>query len=178
MKKNRTLLGVALVIALLVLGIGYALEATHLNIIGATTITASDTNFKVAFADVTEANIIKKGKGAAADTISKINDTQINLGVNSLQAVGDEVTFQMTINNTSAAGIYASIPAPTITVGTNGSLNNSKYYTVTTDWTATEELEPGTGSKTFTVTVKLDKAPVNNINEEFTVAFTAEPINK
>ena len=178
MKKNRTLLGVALVIALLVLGVGYALSATNLNVKGNTSITASDTNFKVAFADVTEANIIEEGTGTVADTISKISDTQINLGVNSLQAVGDEVTFQMTINNTSAAGIYASIPAPTITVGTNGSLDNSKYYTVTTDWTTTKELAPINGNQTFTVTVKLDKAPVNNINEEFTVAFSAEPINK
>lgn len=178
MKNNKTLLGVALVIALLVLGVGYALSATNLNVKGTTAITASDTNFKVAFADVTETNIIEEGSGATADTISKINDTQINLGVNSLQAVGDEVTFQMTINNTSAEGIYASIPAPTITVGTNGSLDNSKYYTVTTDWTTTKELAPINGSQTFTVTVKLDKAPVNNINEEFTVAFTAEPINK
>lgn len=178
MKNNKTLLGVALVIALLVLGVGYALSATNLNITGTTAITASDTNFKVAFDDVTEANIKKNGTGATADTISKISDTQINLGVNSLQAVGDEVTFQMTIENKSAAGIYAEIPAPTITVGDNGSLNNSKYYTVTTSWTGTKELEPIVGIQTFTVTVKLDKAPVNNINENFTVSFTAQPINK
>ena len=77
-----------------------------------------------------------------------------------------------TVTNNSAVGINAKIAAASVTEETA----NSEYYTATAKFAdGTDVLAKGE-TATLTVTVKLDKAPVDAITGKFTVSFTATPV--
>ena len=165
MKKNKTLLGVALLIAVLMLGIGYALSTTTLTVGGTVTVDPEQTNFVVKFTDAQDDN-------AAANEATIGDGTNATFTVTSLTAVGDTAVATYTVKNNSNVGINAKIAAATV----NKETANSEYYTATAKFAdGTDVLEVGE-SATLTVTVKLDKAPVDAaITGKFTVSFTATP---
>lgn len=163
MKRKNTLVGMALLIAVLMLGVGYALDTRTLSIDGTVDVTASSENFKVEF---TAASAADTSNTASVDTTDK---TKATLTVTTLKSVGDTATATFTVSNNSAAGISANIPVPEIVENENGD-----YFEVTTDWTATTLLPTdGSNSKVMTVTVKLIKAPVSDIEGKFTINLNA-----
>ena len=158
MKKNRTLLGGALVIALLVLGVGYAWQTLSPTINGTATISESADNFVVALENPTV-----DGTGNTF-TVSNLTGT---LQVNSLKSVGDTVTATVEVVNRSDVGIKASVTDDTVT-----EVDTDNYFTVTTDWVATDLASNG-GKKLMTITVKLDKAPISEVTGTFTIKLDA-----
>lgn len=158
MKKNRTLLGVALVIALLVLGVGYAWQTLSPTVNGTATISESTDNFVVALENPTV-----NGTG---NTFTS-NGLTGTLTVNSLKSVGDTVTATVEVVNRSDVGIKASVTDDTVT-----EVDTGNYFTVTTDWEATELTSNG-GKKLMTITVKLDKAPISEVSGTFTIKMDA-----
>ena len=165
MKKNKTLLGVALLIAVLMLGIGYALSTTTLKVGGTVTVDPEQTNFVVKFTAAEDNN-------ADANEATIGDGTNATFTVTSLKAVGDTAVATYTVTNNSAVGINAKIAAATVVKETE----NSEYYTATAAFAdGTDVLAKGE-SATLTVTVKLDKAPVDAITGKFTVSFTATPV--
>lgn len=160
MKKNRTLLGVALVIALLVLGVGYALETLSPTIKGTATVSDSADNFVVALENPTVTN----SDAGNTFTVSGLIGT---LQVNSLKSVGDTVTATVEVVNRSAVGIKANVTDDTIT-----EVDTGNYFTVTTDWETTKLASNG-DKKLMTITVKLDKAPIDTVEGTFTIKLDA-----
>ena len=165
MRKNKTLLGVALLIAVLMLGVGYALTAKDFKVDGEVTVATDDTNFKVEFTAHQDDN-------ADANTTTA-SGTAATFTVTSLKSVGDKATATYTITNNSNVGINAEI-----LTATAAKLTNGEYFTVTPKLTYADEdkiLEVGE-TATLTVEVKLDKAPVDAaVTGTFTVNFTATP---
>lgn len=165
MKKNKTLLGVALLIAVLMLGIGYALNTKPLSLTGTATANPTDSNFIVEFSSASADN--------ANDTavIDADDATKATYTVTSLTSVGQTATATFKIKNLSNVGINADI-----TEGTLSETDDGDYFEVTT------KLENNTGvvkdgEATYTVTVKLIKAPVTDaVTGEFSVGFTASAV--
>lgn len=162
MKKNKTLLGVALLIAVLMLGVGYALESRQLSLTGTATANPTDANFIVEFSSATANN--------TSDTAT-FTGTSATYTVNSLTEVGQTAVETFKIKNMSKAGINANI-----TAGQIAKTDDGNYFEVTSDLTGNTNVAIN-GEATYTVTVKLIKAPVDAAaTGTFTVGFTAEAV--
>lgn len=147
MKNKKSLVVGALVMALLVVSIGYAAIATiSLVVSGSATATVNSENFKVKFTGNT--NVSDDGKVTAGIT----NDTTATIAVQGLTAKGDTVTATYEITNDSVdiiAGLEASVAQNT----------NGDYFEVTPSLSA-NSIGPGNNS-TLTVQVKCIKTPIN-----------------
>ena len=167
MKKKKSFIALALVCAVLVLGVGYALTAIDLKVNGDITISPDDSNFDVNF---TDASITTAGTLAGkTDTATKGNGKTATLSVKTLKTVGEKVVAEYTITNNSKAGINAILSSPTVTQ-TNDDAKD--YYTVVATLADTNPIQPN-GTKKLTVTVELVKAPLEEVTGNFTIAFNA-----
>lgn len=167
MKKKKSFVALALVVAVLVLGVGYALTTIDLKVNGDITVSPDDSNFDVNFTDakITTAGTLT-GK---TDTADKGNGKTATLSVKTLKTVGEKVIAEYTITNNSKAGINATLSNPTATQ-TNDDAKD--YYTVTATLADTNSIVPN-GTKKLTVTVELVKAPLDEVAGAFEVAFKA-----
>lgn len=162
MKKNKTLLGVALLIAVLMLGIGYALDTKELTLTGSATTAPADTNFVVEFSDADASN--------DSDTAT-FTGTSATYTVNSLTEVGQTAVGTFKIKNMSNTGINANIAEADVE-----EIDAGNYFEVTTSLTNNTNVAVN-GEATYTVTVKLIKAPVDAAaTATFNIGFTAEAV--
>lgn len=167
MKKKKSFVALALVVAVLVLGVGYALTAIDLKVNGDITVSPDDSNFDVKF---TNASITTTGTLTGKTDTATIGDGKTaTLSVKTLKTVGDKVVAEYTITNNSKAGINATLTTPTATK-TNDDAKD--YYTVTATLENNDAIAP-TGTKKLTVTVELVKAPLDEVTGNFEVTFKA-----
>lgn len=167
MKKKKSFVALALFVAVLVLGVGYALTTIDLKVNGDITVSPDDSNFDVNF---TDAKITTTGSLAGqTDVATKGDGKTATLSVKSLKTVGEKVVAEYTITNNSKAGINATLSNPTATQTTDAAKD---YYTVTVTLADTNPIAPN-GTKKLTVTVELVKAPLDEVTGAFEVTFNA-----
>lgn len=163
MSKKNAVIAIILVIAILLIAIGFAAISTlKLNISGQAQATPNQSNFSVEFTG--EPAVSEPDKVTA--NIDEMNKLQATMNVTGLTSKGDTATATYTIENKST-DLLASLTAET----TN---SNTEYFTVSYDIT-----EPSIGAgenTTIKVTVELIKTPVSS-DESSTigVTVTAEP---
>ena len=164
MKKRRLAIVSFVLLACLVMGIGYAALTANLTINTNIGISYDTSNYSVVF---TAAEVSTASTAAAANsTVATANDTAamtIDVAKGILKKVGDTVVIVATITNKSTS--YDAI-IKTPTVGTNETLKD--YVTVTcvlneTDDATYKTLAPS-GTTTVTVTVKMIALPVSDID--------------
>ena len=159
MKKKNTFLGVALLIAVLMLGIGYALTIDGLKITGTATAVEDNSNFSVKF---TAANTDDADKVNAELDATDPNGKTAIMNV-TLGAVGDSASAYFTIENTSASGIAAVIDPSNVTItGPGETAYDATYFDITYDFGQTDEIELNSTSPTadLLITVTLKKAVI------------------
>lgn len=167
MKKKKSFVALALVVAVLVLGVGYALTTIDLKVNGDITVSPDDSNFDVNF---TDASITTTGTlTGKTDAATKGDGKTATLSVKTLKTVGEKVVAEYTITNNSKAGINATLSNPTATQTTDAAKD---YYTVTATLENNDAIAPN-GTKKLTVTVELVKAPLEEVTGNFTVTFNA-----
>lgn len=172
MKKKKTLLGLVLLVAVLMLGIGYAaVTADVLNIKGTANAGPDDANFVVAF-DTEQEVTYEKSEGINANaTVSGAytDETNATITVDKLTAKGEAVTAIYTVKNSS--------PDLKATLAATAEVDNTTYFKVEAVPTDTE-LAAG-DSTTVKVTVTLDKTPISDTEiakpANVTVKLTASP---
>ncbi len=164
MKKRRLAIVSFVLLACLVMGIGYAALTANLTINTNIGISYDTSNYSVVF---TAAEVSTASTAAAANsTVATANDTAamtIDVAKGILKKVDDTVVIVATITNKSTS--YDAI-IKTPTVGTNETLKD--YVTVTcvlneTDDATYKTLAPS-GTTTVTVTVKMIALPVSDID--------------
>ena len=169
MKRRTGILGV--LIAILILGIGYAaISSVQLSVQGNGTINADQSNFQVQFdLDGDQPTKSTSATGATLEA-TYTNGTRATIKAENFRKAGDTATFVYTIVNKSET-LDALLKKPVITN------DNEDYFTVTAEL-ANTELKAQTGKTTLTVTVKAIKTPVEE-NEEanISVKFSADPQN-
>lgn len=164
--KTQTLIWVTLLIAVVVIGIGYAAISTiTLNIKGSASATTNNDNFVVEFDNATD--VSTSGNNVTAQ-ITDVHNATIN--VTGLTKKGDTAYATYTIKNSSEA-ISAILTATT----TN---ENEDYFKVDYEFAndgTTTTLEAD-NSTTIKVTVELIKTPIEDIPEtNIGVTLTATP---
>lgn len=172
MKKKRTLTVLAAVLAVLMLGVGYAAVANDvLNITDASASATPDSaNFVVEF---DQTSTIQKSTGVEAAYTDATNAT---FSVSGLTAKDQTASATYTIKNSSAdlsANLAAAIG--TMTNGTSGTEDDKTYFNVTYSFGSTT-VEAG-GDTTLTVTVTMLKTPVaEDVSVTFPVTITASAV--
>ena len=160
-KTAKIILGIV-VLALLIIGVGYAaIENITLYIEGTAKATADQANFTVKLSGTPQVSDASKVIAAVVD------DTHATLNVTGLTAKGDSVTATYTIQNTSA-DLSANLSADI-------SNSNTEFFNVT-QTIAKKTIEKGAAT-TITVTVELIKTPITqNENSTIGVTVVAEPV--
>ena len=161
--KTKTIIWVTLLLAVVVIGIGYAaISATNLNISGTASATGDTTDFVVKFDDSVE--IATAGQGTTSGDI--VNNTTATMTVEGLSAAGEKASATYTIKNESQA-LSAGLTA-------QASITNTEYFDISYSF---GETSIATGdTTTLTVTVTLKKTVIEDLDPaDLTVTITATP---
>ena len=171
MKRRRTLIISLLLVATLVLGIGYAGTTTTLKWTGH--VENDPITFSVIFTNATEAvdtmTDIREGAVATACDPGTTGSDTISPTVDGLKEVGDKVTFTYTVTNNS--DVDAKLNAPALDPAFN-----SEYFKVTIGTWSTLELAATTGTATIDITVELIQVSDAEQSADFTITALAEPL--
>lgn len=167
MKNRKTVIVAFLLVAAMLLGVGYAELNDTLTIAGNATVTqtvaeevfAEDIYFKSG-----SPNTTVTGFSASVDGTDNDKGT-ITIVDGALKSTGDTLSATFVITN--AGDLDATVGVPTITN------NNETYFTVTTNWgAAAKDLAAG-DDISVVVTVELVKTPVADQSATFGISFTA-----
>ena len=167
--KNKTMfIGVALLVAVLMLGIGYAvLSNITLNITGSATGVPSQENFEVKFAE----NVTYDVSDANANIVvspSVEGDLSAKIDVTNFVSKGESVTVDFTVQNLSKADLNADLEVVRV-----GDADDNFSVTVTP---AATNIAKG-GSTTVTVRIESLVTPINNnISGSFQFQLIAKPV--
>ena len=191
MKNRRTILAAFLLVAVLVMGIGFANIADNLDITGkarATTDTAAATfDSKVYFSAVQKLDT-STGNGAGTDTIDILGTEKdlVDFKINTIAEKGQFVAFKITITNESTefdAVIELDDLQPTGTITNPTGLELSDYFNIV------YSIEPGVENKApitcaagatvdVYVTVTMTNSPLSTVDASFTSNLTANAVAK
>lgn len=178
-KKNNTLLAVGLLVAVIGLGIGYAISTQSLTVEGTATAQESASSFNVKFKSATPTTAqttTDDSDGILTSVVAKVDsDKKATMDV-TLTNLNDEVTATFTIENASQAGLAAKVSADNVKVYKHGTTTDytSEYFEVTPVVTTTTIPSVNDNTMTFNVKVKLKKAYVgeeNSVTENFDVVL-------
>lgn len=166
MKNRKRIIVSFMIIACMLMAIGFAALTDTLNITGDAEVDYGTANsgfdadiyFSAAEADNTE-----KGDSANVTTDPDI----ARFSVRSLAAKGETATFTFTVKNDNEFKAY-------VKVNNEKSINNNTEYFKVTMSNPTFEIEAG-GEYTFTVTVELLKTPqLDQVGDKVTASFGLE----
>ncbi len=164
MKKRRVIIALFLLVAVAIMGIGYAELVDQLTISGSAGVTAFD-------ADVYFASEVTEVKEDPADdtkfsTLSAVDDAAtMTVKEGALRIKGDKASATFTVMNDSDISVVVT---PTIK-------NDSEtFFKVTTDWDGVAKTIAPQSSVTITVTVLVDLMPTaNDVKTTFSVTLDA-----
>ena len=165
--KNRKIVVVGfLLVAALLLGIGYAALTDTLDITGSVDVNqaAAEEAFNE---DIYFSAAVANQTGNTA-SVNADNNDKASFTVNSFKGAGDQATFTFTIKNDGDVDA-------TVTPKLNATLGNTntEYFTITSDWNgATKDLAAG-AEITYTVTVEMIKTPTETVAGSFLIELIA-----
>ena len=170
--KNRKVVVIAfLVIAAMMLGIGYAALTDTLDITGSADVNVSDLEKEFEEDIYFSAAVANNGTPDTA-SVNADNNDKASFSAKSLVKKGDEATFTFTIENDSAHNVSVT-PKLNATLGNT----NSEYFSIESDWDgATKPIAAG-GNITYTLTVTLLKDPTEGVSGSFLVELVATADN-
>jgi len=167
-KKKNMLLAVGLLIAVIGLGIGYAISTQSLKVEGTATAQESGSSFNVKFTDAQpDEDIVDETDGATvlAESTAEVSSDQVATMTAALTNVGNSQTATFTVTNASQAGLSALISKANVKIYKHGTTETftSEYFEVTTNINSNITIPSVTNNTaTFDVTVTLIKAFVGD----------------
>jgi len=178
-RKRKGLIALAIVAMVAILGVGYAaITGVGFTIKGNASAEGDQSTFNVHFS-----NVKFDGTDLKTDTKKvKHSETQNNaqsgtFSVSGLTTKGDVAAFTYTVKNDSS-DLTAVIPKDSIKV--SSLTGDAEYFTVAVESenpAGDVNIAPG-GTTTITVTVTLNKTPIEKVDTgDLTVTFAANPSN-
>lgn len=172
MKNRKTVIVAFLLVAALLLGVGYAALTDTLTIKGTFAANVSDYTdefeediYFSAVSNITYSNGKTEGATAVLDAGDKPDNGTITINAGTLINVGDYIEVTYTIKSESDLAVKVTL----------AEIATLDHFTVTTDWTAGQEVAfaAGGAEKTVKVKVQLTKTPDTDISETITLTFNA-----
>ena len=166
MKKKRIYVTLALIIAILMLGVGYAAVTKELTINGTLNATVDNSQFVVEFTKADKAVNL-----TGTPTTSGISAT-FTVDGSKMKTKGNTASVEFTITNNTDESVNLSA---TLSAANIQQAADSKFTVTATDLSS-KTLAPG-ASTTTTVTVTLNETPIEAIaNESVTIKYTATAV--
>ncbi len=174
MRNKRGTLVLLIVLAVMVLGVGYAFNTIPLKINSTLSATTDNNNFNVEFSAVTESPATTVGSASAA--IDTSNKRLATFTVSGFTTTGNTVTFTYTVKNMSTE-LQATVTAAALET-----FENSEYFDVAVAWqgkqteTHVSNVIPAGGTALLDVTVTCIKTPVADVaakTQEGIITLTA-----
>lgn len=166
MKSKKTILGIVLLIAILLLGVGYAaITGVTLNINGTANATANTDNFIVKFTSATAGD-----KCTAEVSSSDQNGRTATMNVSGLQTANDTATATFVVTNESP-DLNAILAVTTQTMGGT----NPDYFDVKATIADNTSSVAPRGTRTVTVTVTLKETITEDKTATINVELSATP---
>lgn len=170
MKNRKTVVVAFLLVAVMLLSVGYAALTDVLDITGSADVnqSAAEESFNE---DIHFSTAVANQTGNTA-SVNADNKDKASFTANTLKGKDDEVTFTFTIVN---EGDLAATVTPTL----NATAGNTKpeYFDISSDWDGETKTLAAGGSLTYTVTVKLLKTPTETISGSFLIELTATSVD-
>jgi plastocyanin len=166
--KNRKFVVVAfLLVAVLLLGVGYAALTDTLDITGSADVNVTELEKEYEEDIYFSAAVANQGAPNTA-SVNGDNNDKASFSAKSLVKKGDKVTFTFTIKNDSAHTV-------TVTPKLHASAGNTntEYFSIESDWNGASREIAANGSITYTLTVTLLKDPTEAISGSFLVELVA-----
>ena len=167
MKKRRSVVIAFLLIAALLMGIGYAALTDVLDITGSADInqSAAEDSFNE---DIYFSAAVANQDGNTA-SVNKDNNDKASFTANTLKGKGDKATFTYTIVN---EGDLDAVVTPAISSNTN-----QTYFKIYSDWDGQPKTLTAGGSVTYTVTIELIETPTETISGSCIIELTAVSVD-
>jgi len=167
MKNRKTVVVAFMLVAVLLMGVGYAALTDVLDITGSADINQSaaeeafneDVHFSAAVANET-------GNTAS---VNPDNNDKASFTANTLKGKGDKATYTYTIVND---GDLSATITPSISSNTN-----EAYFKVYSDWNGQAKTLAAGGSVTYTVTIELLETPTETISGSCIIELTAVSVD-
>ena len=164
--KNRKSLIAVLLVAVMLLGIGYAALTDTLDITGSADVNQSAA--EEAFNEDIYFSAAVANEAGNTASVNADNNDKASFTAKTLKGKGDKVTFTFTIKNDGDI-------AATVTPKLNATLGNTnpEYFSLTSDWEGGEKVLAANSELTYTLTVELLKTPTETIAASFLIELTA-----
>ena len=165
MKNRKTIVVAFLLVAVMLLGVGYAALTDVLDING--TADVNESAAQEAFnEDVYFTAAVANQEGNVASVVADDPD-MASFTAYTLKGKGDVATFTFTIYN--EGDVKASV---TPTLASDGN-SNPEYFEITSDWQGQGRVIKAGESARYTVTIKLLKTPTDTIHGAFHIELEA-----
>ena len=178
MKNRKRIFVLFLLLAVALVGVGYAALTDQLTIIGDASIdlaSAEKTFDSKVYFVAGDAVINSTGTGSK-DDIGSANDDSATFTVNKLAVLGEQSTFTYTIKNDSNVAVKITIEDKKLSGSDNELNSNEEYFEVTYSFGNADQTIASGGTMTVTVTVKVIKAVTQATSGTFSVELTATTI--
>ena len=170
MKNRRNVVVAFLVVAVMLLGIGYAALSDTLDITGSADVnqSAAEEAFNE---DIYFSAAVANDEGNTA-SVNADNNDKASFTAATLKGKGDKVSFTFTIKNDGDVDAN-------VTPKLNASLGNTnpEYFSIVSDWNGESKLLAAHSEITYTLTVELLKTPTVTISGSFLVELTAVSVD-
>lgn len=166
MKNRRNVVIAFMIVAVMLLGIGYAALSDTLDITGSADVnqSAAEEAFNE---DVYFSAAVANEVGNTA-SVNADNNDKASFTAATLKGKGDKVTFTFTIKNDGDVDAVVT-PKLNATLGNT----NPEYFEITSDWVGQARTLAAHSEITYTVTVELLKTPTETISGSFLIELVA-----
>ena len=162
--KNRKIVVVAfLLIAAMLLGVGYAALTDTLDITGSADVNLTDLEKEFEDEIYFSAAVANDGTPNTA-SVNADNNDKASFSAKSLLHKDETTSFTFTIENKSQYSVDVT-PKLNATLGNT----NSEYFAISSDWNGATKTIAAGASETYTLTVKLLKDPTAAVSGSFLV---------
>ena len=169
--KNRKIVVIAfLVVASLLLGIGYAALTDTLDITGSADVNVSDLE-KEYEEDIYFSAAVANEDGNTA-SVNGDNNDKASFSAKELVKKDDVATFTFTIQNDSAHTVSVQ---PKLNAASGNT--NPEYFSIVSDWDGAAKTIAPNGEITYTLTVTLIKDPTEAVSGSFLIELVATADN-
>ena len=177
MKNRNTVVVAFLLVAVMLLGVGYAALTDTLTLIGNATIDMkqAEVNFdeKVYFS----AAEVVDSPNTAADSVGGVNTDDATYTVHSLASKGDVATFKFTIQNDSNVPVRIDIPENKLSGVANSSNSNEEFFSIDYAYSIDDRTIPSGGSMDIIVTVEVIAPVTSATGATFGIEYTATTVD-
>lgn len=170
MKNRKSVIVAFLLVAVMLLGVGYAALTDVLDITGTADVNQSAA--EEAFNEDIHFIAAKANEDGNTASVNADNNDKASFTANTLNGKDDTASFTFTIKN------KGDVDA-TVTPALNTVLGNTlpEYFEVTSDWGGQAKDLAAGAEITYTVTIKLLKTPTETISGSFLVELTATSVS-